>query len=274
MLTCFCRKISRAASCRSLGSWYTSPKMVTRALAKPACQSHPSNAAYQARLPCKHMCLKHRAKPWAGKRTCPAGHLHDKAAAGVLHDVARVDGQRRQAEDGVPRLICRKIDERAKGVPCSPVVHVGHHRAQVRELRLLHLFAAPPHLPGARMRVANSRTAPRNDVSAPAGVEDKPNCALPAAEGAGRICVWHSSRRLRIARSNGITIACAVRPHQRSSFVLQPMGLCRCRGGCHSVAVPTGRPTNACCWRAQIAGGRPDLWLPSQGNYAAPMCPQ
>ena len=40
------------------------------------------------------------------------------------------------------------------------------------------------------------------------------------------------------------------------------------------MAVPTGRPTNACCWRAQIVGGRADLWLPSQGNYAAPMCPQ
>ena len=92
-------------------------------------------------------------KPWAGLRTCPAGHLHDQAAAGVLHDVASVDGQRGQAEDGVARLIRSKIDQRAERVACSPVVHVGHHCAQVRKLRLLHLSArTTPFKAGACMQ--------------------------------------------------------------------------------------------------------------------------
>lgn len=72
----------------------------------------------------------------------PAGHLHDQAAARVLHNVARVDRQRGQAEYGVARLVRRKVHQRAKGVPRPPVVHPRHHRAQVRKLRLLHLW---PH---------------------------------------------------------------------------------------------------------------------------------
>ena len=74
----------------------------------------------------------------------PAGHLHHQAAARILHDVARVDGQRGEAEYGVARLIRRKVHQRAEGVPRSPVVHPRHHRAQVRKLRLLHLRTPLP----------------------------------------------------------------------------------------------------------------------------------
>ena len=68
-------------------------------------------------------------------------HMHHQTAAAVLHDVARVDGQRRHAEDGEARAVGRKVHERAKGVPRSPVVHAGHRGAQVRKLRLLHLHS-------------------------------------------------------------------------------------------------------------------------------------
>jgi hypothetical protein len=71
----------------------------------------------------------------------PPRHLHHHAAARVLQQVARLDGQRGQAEDGVPRTVGRKVDQRAKGVARPPVVHVGHDGAEVRKLSLLHQVA-------------------------------------------------------------------------------------------------------------------------------------
>jgi hypothetical protein len=42
----------------------------------------------------------------------------------VLHDVARVDGQRREAKDGEARAIACKVDESAEWVAGAAVVHV------------------------------------------------------------------------------------------------------------------------------------------------------
>lgn len=74
----------------------------------------------------------------------PAGHLHDEGAAGVLVQVVAVDGQRREAEDGVPRAVRGKVDEHAERVPRAPVVHVRHVGAQVSVLRALDLQHTRP----------------------------------------------------------------------------------------------------------------------------------
>ncbi len=70
---------------------------------------------------------------------CPAGHLDDHGAAGVCQDVAGVDGQGAEAEDGLAGPIAGKVHQRAKGVPRPPMVHGAHHRAQVCICGLLHL---------------------------------------------------------------------------------------------------------------------------------------
>jgi hypothetical protein len=44
-------------------------------------------------------------------------------------------------EDGMPRPICRKVHERAKGEAGAAVVHVAHDGAQVRKLGLLNQVA-------------------------------------------------------------------------------------------------------------------------------------
>lgn len=72
----------------------------------------------------------------------PARHLDHKAASGVLHYVARVDGQRGEAEDRVAGFVHSKVNQRAEGVPGSAMVHVRHDGAQVRKLCLLHLQTA------------------------------------------------------------------------------------------------------------------------------------
>lgn len=59
----------------------------------------------------------------------PTRHLDDHGAAGVSQDVAGVDGQGAQAEDGLPRPVACKVHQRAKGVPCAPMVHGGHDGA-------------------------------------------------------------------------------------------------------------------------------------------------
>ena len=43
----------------------------------------------------------------------PARHLDDKAASGVLHYVASVDGQRGEAEDRLAGLVHSKVHQRA-----------------------------------------------------------------------------------------------------------------------------------------------------------------
>ena len=84
----------------------------------------------------------------------PPRHLHHQAAPRVLQDVARLDGERREAEDGVPSAVGGKVDEGTKGVPRAAVVHPAHDRAQVRKLRLLHEVA---HRDGGRGQLAAQR---------------------------------------------------------------------------------------------------------------------
>ena len=72
----------------------------------------------------------------------PARHLDDHGAAGVGQDVARVDGQWAQAEDGLACAVARKVHECAERVARASVVHGAHHCAQVRVCRLLHLSHA------------------------------------------------------------------------------------------------------------------------------------
>lgn len=73
----------------------------------------------------------------------PAGHLDDEGAAGVLLEVVAVDGEGREAEDGMAGAVGGKVDEHAEGVAGAAVVHVGHVGAQVRVLRPFYLHHSP-----------------------------------------------------------------------------------------------------------------------------------
>ena len=72
-------------------------------------------------------------------QAAPARHLHHQARARVLSQVVAVNGQRRQAKDGVARAIGCKVDVHAEGVAGAAVVHGAHVGAEVRVLRPFHL---------------------------------------------------------------------------------------------------------------------------------------
>ena len=88
-------------------------------------------------------------------------------------------------EHRVPRAVCRKVDERAKGVAGAAVVHVAHHGAQVRKLRLLHKVAHCRRR--AREKAAARRTTVGHTpaITAAAAAAAAVNARTPSA-GRGR----------------------------------------------------------------------------------------
>ena len=72
------------------------------------------------------------------RQPAPTAHLHRQRALAVGGDVARVNRERRQAKDWMPRGVRREVHRASERVPSATMMHVAHRRAQIAVIREFH----------------------------------------------------------------------------------------------------------------------------------------